>query len=365
VCGRGPIVSAPLAPALSAIEERYGPGAAERLVRRTEVAEDGALLITLEEGDTLRWLRAEAGRVTEIAPEGDPALPAAGALAARARAGAARILSWRPGRRIVARVESPGGARIVKGYRPARFAGALLAHFRAEHRVPPEAFRVPRLLGEEPGLCALVFERVEGSPLDAPAADASTMRDLGRRLARFQRAPAEDLLVHGRAEERAVLARTAARVLFARGQLPEGWSALEERLGALTARTATASTAAHRDLHDGQILCAGDAVSLVDFDLWCRAEPTLDAANLAAHVHLRALERKLPDAAPRARSVGIQLLEGLGRADDSASRESFAFYRASAGLRLALLCALRPAWMPLLPGILHLAREGIEEAERA
>lgn len=354
-----------LAAAVATLEERAGAGLAAKYLRRCEVDDEGEIVLTLDLPEGTRWFHTRGRDLHERFPEGDGALPSAAWLAALARTGRAQILSWRPGRRIVARVEEDGRARIVKGHRPRRLARALAAQRVAEERVGPEVFSIAPLLAVDPERAALSLGILSGSPLEPPRASRTMLVEIGQRIARLQRSSHAGLSVHGRLDEVALLERASERAGIALDALPDGWRETASRLAALATRAPLDGVAAHRDLHDGQILVDGARLGLLDFDLFANAESSLDPANLAVHLELRILEADGADAPERARVAVDALLEGIERARDPRYAESFAFHCASTALRLSLLCALRPAWARLAAPMLSRAREATESCARS
>ncbi|MFN0006452.1 MAG: phosphotransferase family protein [Planctomycetota bacterium] len=357
-------MSGPLADALATLEGILGPGAPARCLRRCEIDDAADLVLTLELPDGTRWFRTRGGRVIEIFPEDDESVPSAAALAARARAGRARILSWRPGRRIVARVDDELGSRIQKGHRSKRFRGALASHRAALERVDADAFTVPLLLETDPDQATLTFGILPGTPFEPGSATAADLTEIGRRISRLQQSRCDDLPPHGRKDEVALLERAGLRAEKALGSLPGGWRSSAARLEAWASRAPGRDVAAHRDLHDGQILVDGGRFGLLDFDLLARAERALDLANLAVHVELRLLESSR--SAPSLPEVVATeaLLEGAQARADPGFAEAFAYYRASTALRLALLCAVRPFLSSSVAPMLARARAALDEIER-
>ncbi len=94
----------------------------------------------------------------------------------------------------------------------------------------------------------------------------------------------------------------------------------------------------HGDLHDKQILDTGRGIGFIDLDLAVLGEPELDAGNLVAHFHLRAIQnnRPRPEAADRAAAF----LCGYREAQPLAESRLRLYTRMSL-VRLALLYALR------------------------
>src|SRR4029077_17254925 len=147
-------------------------------------------------------------------------------------------------------------------------------------------FRVPHLVSHDGAHEALVFEFLPVREVELVAANAAHYGALGERLRVFQDdESATDLGVFGTRDELEVLANWRAKVLRAGSTLPARWS---EAMSALERRAARWLPAVlglcHRDLHDRQVHSDGRGVTLLDFDLLCRADVALDPANLSAHL---------------------------------------------------------------------------------
>ncbi|WP_157937001.1 glycosyltransferase family protein [Geodermatophilus chilensis] len=156
------------------------------------------------------------------------------------------------------------------------------------------------------------------------------------------RPPAEPyvLCTVGGGQDGAELARA-----FAAAPLPAGCSGvlLTGPFMSASVRDALRATAPdpavplHRDLHDRQVLVAGDgSVGLLDFDLLAAGEPALDLANLLAHLSLRQRQGLVADAAPLRAAV----LEGYRPSSAVAARVPV--HEATTRLRLAAVYAFRP-----------------------
>ncbi|MEW6071943.1 MAG: aminoglycoside phosphotransferase family protein [Planctomycetota bacterium] len=359
-------MSSPLDSAVAGAAALLGRPDVAASVERVEVRPPATLVLTVLDGTHRRWLRHAEGEIAEIRPEDDAELALARRLRGAPAAGVPPILSYRPGRRVVLEGMSGDRAAVLKGYRRGKPIAALAAHRIAEETNAKGAFLVPRLLEFRPAEDALVFERVAGPslPLDRPA-NGLFLR-IGERLAAFQAAGAGDEVPLFRpADELAVLDQWAARVEWATGGLPAGWSEGRARLGARAAEAETPEIAlSHRDLHDRQMLLTSRGVALLDFDLLCRADPALDVANLLVHLRLRALQGLVAGGAAGAAARGEELLAGLGRRD----REFLArlrFYEASSCLRLSLVYGIRPRWRHLSPALVEMGQHFLLDGQRA
>ncbi|MCZ2860233.1 phosphotransferase [Blastococcus sp. VKM Ac-2987] len=247
----------------------------------------------------------------------------------------AALLAHRPERRAVLRHPGPGGATVyTKVVRPDRLPDLLLA----AERVTGLPVRTPRLIGSDPRLGRLTTAALPGRPLHellgSPAA-VPACRALGAALAALHAAPVPPgTPVHDAAAEVAVLRRWS--------ELARTWGAadiagVEEAAGALAAGPAGRPVLLHRDLHDRQVLVAGDgSVGLLDLDLLAAGEPALDLANLLVHLELRERQGLLRDAAVLREAV----LEGYR--PSGATLDRVPAHAAATRLRLAAVYAFRP-----------------------
>ncbi|VEG25623.1 phosphotransferase family protein [Actinomyces howellii] len=96
--------------------------------------------------------------------------------------------------------------------------------------------------------------------------------------------------------------------------------------------------AAHRDLHDKQLLWDGSRVSLLDLDTAACAEPALDLGNLMAHVDLMGLTGALSQDGWR---TVLDLLDGVATAM-AVRTERLRVYTHASRLRLVCVHAFRP-----------------------
>ncbi|MFN0244472.1 MAG: hypothetical protein ACKVWV_16410 [Planctomycetota bacterium] len=352
-------MTASFASAAAAIDRAFGAGTAAAHGGRFERSARGTWICTLAFEQRTRWCEVEDDRARELALADEALLPAAPWIARAVHDGAAQVLAWRPGRRVVARVSGAHGPHIVKGFRPGRASAAARRHALATRAFAAAGFRVPALLEEQGELELLRFEFVSGRTYD-PLGDHVQTRHVGVRLAALQRAGrAAEGTVHGRADELAALVRRGEEWRTHVGPLPENWSATLERLALVVFEGAL--VCAHRDLHDGQLLVADAGLALLDFDMFGSADAALDVGNLVAHLHLSALVRARRDAAAAAEA---SLAAGLRAGGAQLSTRALAFYQSTSALRLALVYGMRPRWTALSEPLVALAEHWAQEAER-
>lgn len=352
--------------AVAALVQHLGDVRAENDVERVEVDPAGIVHLTLPAANpaaTARWFRYDARGLAELAPEDDPRVPGARALVSRE---GASVLSWRPARRLVVLSGSPGTGEIVaKAYRAGRAHAAARRHRIAEHASTRDGFRVARLLTCELERETLVVERLQGEAPRIGKDRAESFFRIGIALRLFQDAPlAEELALFGPAEDLAVLDRWEERARAAVLSTPSNWDAERARLSrAALELPALEARLVHRDLHDGQLLETESGPALLDFDLLARGDTALDAANLLAHISLRALTKERGADEAGAAAAGDALLDGIARSDE-AFWIKLRFYQASTFLRLALVYLLRPRFAPIAPALVELGGRCLADLAR-
>src|SRR5688500_7134769 len=114
---RSPSVTSRLEDALARLEEVCGGEGARARVERVELGRDGGLTLTLRTPESTHWFAQTGDGLREIHPGEDPLLPLCARVAAAPEDGRLRVLSWRPGRRIVLAQETDGEAVVIKGFR--------------------------------------------------------------------------------------------------------------------------------------------------------------------------------------------------------------------------------------------------------
>lgn len=184
------------------------------------------------------------------------------------------VLSYNPQRRLVARIDTTEGPRVVRVVRPRAHASITRGV-----RLLDGAAGTPRLLGEMPqqGLSTLSWQ--PGRALDGTCT-ADALRSAGAAIARLHAVDVElplltgtrlaprrttRLLAHLLPEEAARLARLTAHVERRTAALPHG-----------TPRVL------HGDLSRDQLVVDGAEVSLLDLDRAGRGETAYDLGSLLA-----------------------------------------------------------------------------------
>jgi hypothetical protein len=254
------------------------------------------------------------------------------------------LVVHRPERRAVVRT----GAGFRKLVRPERAAALTAAHGRLRRAVGDRA-SVPRVIAtHEDGVTLAALPGRSLTDLGQRAVDADRMaaawHRVGEVLATMAATSPAGLTVHDAVAE-AEVTRTAVERAVAGGRLDPAalHGPVTATLDALVAGSAPTTAVAHRDLHDGQVLVAGDRTGLLDPDTLAAAEPALDLANLLVHLELRVAQGLLrPDHHRRAADA---LLEGAAPTASTLARVPA--HAAAVRLRLAAVYAWRPRWRAL------------------
>ncbi|MBW2395704.1 MAG: phosphotransferase [Deltaproteobacteria bacterium] len=213
-----------------------------------------------------------------------------------------RVRRHKPGRRAVIeyRLQMVAGLRLQVLAKVRAKGADLKGHEIAERlwqamcELPEPLLRIPRPIGVERDLHA-AFQRVEeGNPITRELGRSlllalpANQHVLGKRIVlalnEFQSLPCPAARVHGVEDELRILERSLGGLARTRGE----WAARIRRLEEAARRAASrlgpaALVTTHRDLHPDQILDDGTRLTFVDLDLVARADPALDAGNLAAH----------------------------------------------------------------------------------
>jgi len=263
------------------------------------------------------------------------------------------LVAHRPERRAV--VRSADSRTFVKVVRPEQVADlATSAGWR------PPGVRVPDVIDVDHGAGTVTTAAVPGRTLHelGPTATVAAWRAAGRAVAALHAAPVP---AHARSHDLAAeskvartwLERAAWHGTLSRGRVEAMDAHVARALGRLRAAgPGPSAVTTHRDLHDKQVLLAGDdasgwSVSVLDLDLVAAAEPGLDLANLLVHLLLRDRQAALRSAgaAPaQAGSCAEAFLAGYGPVPDP---ERVADLAVVAAARVAAVYSFRT---PITPG---------------
>lgn len=329
---------------LAFVARELAPLSLEEAVERVEVDRKQRLIVTADTPAGLRWFEREGACSKEVFPANDDKLP----LVRSDLFHADQVISWRANRRIVLR----GSTGFVKGWRASRFDNVVARHRRAQET---QGFRVPNLVDINRDLACVTLEPIEGVPVLEARDPRNAFVIIGLKLREFQQGSCAGLEVHRHQAELELLDTLSARIGGVAAAVNGSWAELRASLGEVVPLQ-TSRVLAHRDLHDGQFLWSENGPSLLDFDLLCEADSSLDVANLCAHLELRSLQMPQRFDKSLARACREAFLTGHGGVEDPGFASRLAFNETATFLRIALLYSLRPRWTSLVPALLRAAQ---------
>lgn len=335
----------------------------KKQIRRVAVERQGEIHLEVHQAGKHRFFVYEANKLRELQLEDDSKVPLVSALKNGQFASGYKIISYRPGRRIVLGPTGKAARNIIKGYKKRRAAQAAESYAIAASACESGGFDVPELLEFETGKDYLVMALRPGQSPQINADTAAVWTTIGCHLRSFQQSQAaHGLPEFNHQDEFAVLDERARRFQLCMPALPDKWQEGRDRLEEIAEELPAADTGlTHRDLHDGQFIVADKRVSLLDFDLICIADVALDVGNLLAHTKLRSFQGQQDIDAADLSECRAAFLGGLDRQDEPGFENRLLFYQATTFYRLALLYALRPRWAQLTDPLIEEGRYCIEK----
>lgn len=280
----------------------------------------------------------------------DAALP--GIRTALRRPGAA-LVSHRPGRRAVVRVDGPAHTSFIKIVEPARI-DRLVTTLRAAAAAEGDHLKVPHIIAIDESHGFIEMTSIPGDPLATIHAEESFSRALQAAGAALRslhdaRPPATwPAKRHGPAEEFQTLSRWLD---FAAAFAPHVAQRLRPLIEPLrpSMPDARIETIIHRDFHEGQVIVAEGAAGVIDFETLALGDPALDIGNMIAHLEWRSVAIDAGDSAANAWIDAF--LAGHARNDTDRragdfQQSSIDWYRRATLARLACVHSFRPASRP-------------------
>jgi aminoglycoside phosphotransferase (APT) family kinase protein len=197
-----------------------------------------------------------------------------------------QTLRYKPGRRLVARLDVDGRPRaVLKAYTPAGFAAAQ-ANAKAVHRRP--MFRIPERLGRSTRHGITAMEWLEGRLLaDAladPMLDPAAVQAVGAALAGFHAARGVHVPRRTPGDLAKVLPPIAAWLAIVDPALGTRSARLSGLLLDRLPRAPVSWCPVHGDFYAKQVILADGSVGLIDFDEAYRGDPASDLGLFIAHL---------------------------------------------------------------------------------
>lgn len=334
-----------------------GPGTIETLVAAAgDSVPEGALVLTDADQQLGVWRAPFDPALPGLAPALDPTVltELLGGSGVDVEPATVRtsIASYRPGRRAVIEVSSPGARLFLKVVRPHK---AEAIHDR--HRLLQDHVPVPASLGWSPAHGIVVLEALAGRTQREALAtdDPQPGPEAVRQLLDSLPAPADDARSWGwRAHELGGV--VAASVPALSGRI----DALAGRLTDVERALAHDEVPVHGDLHDAQLMVAdGTITGLLDVDTHAMGRRVDDLANMIGH--LSVLATAVPHG-ERVRTHAQRLLAGFDtQVDPVALRHAVA--AVVLGLATGPFRVQEPDWIEATSERLALAEMWADSAE--
>ncbi len=242
----------------------------------------------------------------------------------------AQVARIKPGRRAVVRLETDDGAMLAKvrvGHR-ASSPFKLMQQFRAAGFDGRSRVMVAEPIASFDDIEAWVQREAPGQPGDVLVVvdPCRVARAAAEAAHRIHAAGVPTRRVHTVVDELAILATRFDALSTRRPELGASLAKVHRAVCRRAARDLRQrpTCGTHRDYYHDQILIAADRVTVIDFDLYCSADPALDIGNFIAHLHEHAV-RVLGDPGSMATAMSTATNRYCDLAGES-HREAIAAY---------------------------------------
>lgn len=204
------------------------------------------------------------------------------------------ILNYKPERRLVARLDKPGGqSATVKFYTRREFSRNMHVRNRQAKGV---SVMMPRCIGASTKHCAYAFEWIPGATLRSyasyPAVSEKNFHKAGRLISRYHSGSATGLDVENDSASSQSLGALAGQLAFLLPELGDRArnlaTDLQSRLGVGSAELCPV----HGDFYDKQIIVGAGGLSLIDFDRAHLGSACEDIACFLAHQELLVIKNQ-------------------------------------------------------------------------
>ena len=199
-------------------------------------------------------MNPDPAKTDALLPGLDRNIPLATLLTDKERRDHLKVLSYRPGRRLV--LLDTGGQKnlVLKGFRKRKMHEIVRRYKTAQAAFTGQHIRVPKIINTDEQLACLIMAHVSGEPLALSAAAKDGFNRLGQSLRNFQDCmTTADVKNFNSRDELSVIDKFSNKLSCAGLDPPEQWSALRKRLHSRQAALPTAEMGlCHRDLHDKQ-----------------------------------------------------------------------------------------------------------------
>lgn len=348
--------------AAAELRQRMGHGK----LRRVELTRHNAIQLEWAEGGTSRWFAWRNDQVTELHVRDDRKLPLARVLRDAERARQLKVLSWRPGTRLTLLDGVGAKPRVLKGFRRGRIHGMVARYEAAHEALGGSGAQAPDIVDVNESQASMQLVYYAGHRLGLSLENTDLFHSAGKALAGFQAVePRDEFGAFDADDELRVIDKRESRLAHFGDRQSAAWLELRERLTRMRTRLPAAATGfAHRDLHDKQFIRHGRQLILLDFDLACRADRSLDPANFLAHLVLRKMQGVLGATQRSIDACGERFLSGLAAEETDEFWARLRYYQATSFCRLALVYRLRPPWRDLVESLTTMGHRCLDDLRR-
>ncbi len=291
-----------------------------------------------------------------------------------------RVVAYKPGRRCLIEYElelsrsatATERVSILGKIRKGRFGNSGHRQLRALWDAgfddqSADGVSVPRPLGTVPELRMWLQQKVEGQVVTHLLTPQSGVGVASRIAAAVQKLHATPLAAerrHTMDDELRILTRCLTDTATAFPEMAHRVTRLIDaaiRVGA--ALPDPQWCASHRDFYSDQVITLGDRLFLIDFDLFCEADPGLDVGNFLGHVTEHAL--RLHGCADALARFEDELEDQFAARAGERVRWAVRVYAALTVARHVYLCTRHQDRAHLLPTLLALAQARLDRVAAA
>ena len=293
-------------------------------------------------------LARDSGVLVALQPHGaDAKLPVLQDLLQRP---AASLVSHRPGRRAVVRLQDGKSEYYAKVLRRSRI-DKVVQSYRYMESVDRHEFDIAMVEENAPVPGVILTRVLHGTCMaDIPAGECrvfvAACGKAGRALRSMHREAPAWAGVHDAGDEIRLLETRLACAKAFQPEVYEAASLVSSRVFDTLREVPTRQTVIHRDFYDKQIVVGETGrVGVLDFDTLAVGEPSLDIANMLGHLELRHLQGSCT--AEAGRDAARAFCHGYGNEQVEEYAARIAAYLDATRLRLAVLYAFWPKWAGL------------------
>lgn len=254
------------------------------------------------------------------------------------------LISHRPERRAVVKLENENGIRFAKVMKPSRIEKAV-SIMNYITSLPDRSFDVPQVLDSNANDGVVMLSQLPGVSLYElvqKSEDEQVIKAIGSALRNLHSAaPIENAPIHDHEAEIVVLKKWIKYAKHFKCNLAIDIDSSANSVYKELRSNPSEYCLIHRDFYDKQIIVSKDQqIGFLDFDTLATGEAALDLANVLVHLELRSLQGICSSIF--AANATIKMTLGYGTTNSATFIKRLAAYKNAARLRLACVYAFRP-----------------------